>query len=194
MKFINYECEFINLNYPNLFYLFPFLSIIFIDFTLCLFFGKKVRWFQLHLIINIVILYLIIEDYFNYLIKFEESYIINDILFKLQPFNYLFLTFNYILSIHIYHFYINPNMSRLEIWHHLQFVLFGVLPCLFFIKSNIAVLWIFPGCSLPGALEYFSLILSKNNKISFLQQKNIASYLKIIFKISSYYNRKYLYF
>jgi len=59
----------------------------------------------------------------------------------------------------------------------------GVLPCIFFWKNNLINLWMFSGCGLPGAIDYFILSLVKNNILLSSNQKYISSIINNYFRL-----------
>jgi hypothetical protein len=145
----------------------PVIVIPTIDIILCRLFTKKARWFQLHSIINFIISYYCINDTIL-LFKSPIKNIVNN---KSDVIIY------YITLLHLYHLRIKLILSRIEIIHHILFVLLGVLPCIYYWNNNIISLWIISGCGIPGGIDYGLLTLVKHNKISSIRQKNISSVL-----------------
>ena len=47
----------------------PLISIPIVDQTLCLLFTKKTRWFQLHAVTNLIIVYTIWDDIIHFMYK-----------------------------------------------------------------------------------------------------------------------------
>ena len=65
----------------------------------------------------------------------------------------------------------------MDIFHHILFVGFGVVPAYNFFRNNLIKLISFSTCGLTGCIEYFMLSLVKHEKMSSLQQKYINSYI-----------------
>lgn len=145
----------------------PILTIPIVDIVLYKCFGKKARWFQLHSAINFIILYIISNDVYN---------IINDPYYNIKKIDTKMESY-FIILLHIYHFFIVDNLTSMDYFHHFLFIGFGVIPSLFFIKSNIVRLAWLPTCSLPGGIEYFTLSLVKHGKLDKITQKYINTYL-----------------
>tara|TARA_A100001015_G_C14990394_1_gene713616 strand:- start:663 stop:1325 length:663 start_codon:yes stop_codon:yes gene_type:complete len=152
----------------NIYY--PIISIPLIDFTLCKCFGNKARWFQLHSAINFLIVYIIKDDVYNLLYSPYK-------IFELKSYDDLY----YICYLHLYHILFFKN-SRMDYFHHIFFVFFGALPIYYFYNLNVIRLATFSGCGLPGAIEYFTLSLVKNNNLHSIRQKVIMSYIYNYFR------------
>lgn len=157
------------------------------DFILCFLFGKKARWFQLHGLVNLLIVNIIKNDVYNSII---QPYHVYELKYK-NDFEELY----YILYLHLYHMLFFKN-TMMDYFHHIVFVLFGTIPIYYFYNMNLIKLATFVGCGLPGAIEYFTLTLVKHNIITSLNQKifitNIYNYFRYPFSIFSisliYYN------
>ena len=143
----------------------PAITIPLLDFFLCYTISNRARWFQLHTAVNIIITCIIFGD-----VKIYFNELFNGIVEKTSNLDNYF-----ILVLHLYHFLFFKNLSKLDYIHHLIFVITGVVPCAFLFKTNISRLITFTGCGLPGIIEYGTLTLMKNNKISSLFQKKINS-------------------
>ena len=138
-------------------------SMPILDVGLCMLYGKKARWFQLHAAVNFIILTFIFEDVCNLLINpLNIRYLDNPI------------EIYYIVYLHLYHMLIFKN-TLMDYFHHIVFVLFGALPVYYFYNYNTIRLCTFVGCGLPGLIEYTTLSLVKNNKMSSLTQKSLIS-------------------
>jgi len=153
------------------------ISIPLLDLGLCLIYNKKARWFQLHAAVNFVILTIIYKDVFTLVVNpLKIRYIENPI------------EIYYIFYLHLYHMIIFKN-TLMDYFHHIVFVLFGALPVYYFYSYNIIRLSTFVGCGLPGLIEYTTLSLVKNEKMSSLTQKslisNIYNYFRYPFTIFS---------
>ena len=150
----------------------PLLVIPLSDFILINFFGKKGRWFQLHSLINFIITFQIKNDVLLFLINpLQGISLINNI----KP-------LIYISYLHSYHFFIK-KVYFIELFHHILFVFLGALPCIFLWNNNLISLWIFSGCGLPGAIDYFFLTLFKNDIINVNKQKQITAFINNYFRM-----------
>lgn len=161
---MNNSLESINSNFPETSSFFKILSVICItDFLLILAFGYKARWYQLHSIINLYVTILIFNEFIEIILN--------------PNFGYLLIKNHYpsyfIINLHLYHVLTFRNLSYCDYFHHILFVVFGVIPNVVFIKTNQFYLGYIPCSGIPGIIEYFILSLYKNNKISLLKQKYI---------------------
>ena len=145
----------------------PIIVIPGIDFLLCKMFGKKTRWFQLHSAINGIIVSIIWEDIVN---------IFTDPLQSIEVTKSNIDTY-FILFLHIYHFFIVNDLTIMDYFHHILFVGCGLLPTLLIKTTNIIRLAWLSTCGLPGCIEYFTLSLVKHDKMCYIRQKNIISYV-----------------
>ena len=145
----------------------PFIVIPLVDVLLCKIFGTKSRWFQLHSVINGVIVYIIWDDVISLLANPLSN--IRTIDSKIDSY--------FIMILHIYHAFIVERLSIMDSFHHLFFVGGGVIPSIVCYNSNLVRLAWFPTCGLPGCIEYFTLSLVKHNLISSLKQKRINAYI-----------------
>lgn len=150
------------------------LPIIFIfDKILISFFGKKARWFQLHVVCNLWVTYEIYDDViliyknpvigYKYLLDNKISYII--------------------LWLHIYHFLLFNNLKKIDYFHHILFVIFGIIPTIRFVNTNQIFLGYIACSGIPGAFEYFLLSLFKHNKITLYSLKEYIYYLYLFFRL-----------
>jgi hypothetical protein len=87
----------------------------------------------------------------------------------------------YILYLHFYHM-VFFNNTAMDYFHHIVFVLFGTLPIYYYYPVNVIRLATFSGCGLPGVIEYFTLSLVKHQKMKFLTQKTIMTYVYNYFR------------
>lgn len=142
-------------------------SIPLIDFFLTKTLGKTSRWFQLHAVVNIMIMFLVIPDTLEILIRPSLP------LPPQSPTVDMALTL--VGGCHMYHFAIE-TLTPLEIWHHVLFVAMGI-PALYYFQSQIIALILFTGCGFPGALEYTMLSLVKHNRIRSITQKRVNSWI-----------------
>ena len=153
------------------------ISLPLLDLGLCLVYNKKARWFQLHAAVNFVILTIIYKDVISLIDNpLNIRYIDNPI------------EIYYIFYLHIYHMMMFKN-TMMDYFHHVVFVLLGALPVYYFYNFNIIRLSTFVGCGLPGLIEYTTLSLVKNEKMSSVSQKilisNIYNYFRYPFTIFS---------
>ena len=141
----------------------PIIVIPTLDKILCKIFTDKARWFQLHSVVNMIIVGYIKDDVYRLLVSPLD-------IKRIDECEELY----YILYLHLYHSLFFKN-SMMDYFHHIVFVLFGTLPVYYYYNVNIIRLATFVGCGLPGAIEYCTLSLVKNNKITSLTQKTIMS-------------------
>tara|TARA_R110002072_G_scaffold244302_1_gene403636 strand:- start:6183 stop:6932 length:750 start_codon:yes stop_codon:yes gene_type:complete len=149
-----------------------FIIIFLSDKILCMFFGKKGRYYQLHSFINAIITYRILPDIKKFYINPINAYR----LLNTNLDSYL------IVSLHIYHMIISRTLNFIEIIHHLLFVALGVVPVIFYINSNQIYLGYIACAGIPGIFEYGILTLFKNNLISSYNQKYYTVYLYNYFR------------
>uniref|UniRef100_A0A6C0AXA6 TLC domain-containing protein n=1 Tax=viral metagenome TaxID=1070528 RepID=A0A6C0AXA6_9ZZZZ len=149
----------------------PLLSIPTIDLLLCRLFGTKSRWFQLHSAINGIITYIIWSDV--YLLVINPIKNINIMI--------SIMDYYYIVFLHIYHSLFFKN-TKMDYFHHIVFVAFGIIPIYIIYDKNIIRLTTFVGCGLPGCIEYLTLTFVKNNKLSQINQKRIMSFIYNYFR------------
>ena len=164
----------IDLTFTNLDpdFIFTIFIILTSDLILKNIFGKKSRYFQLHAFINLIVSYRIYPDILKFIINPSNSYRVLNNNFE----SYL------ILNLHVYHFFIVKSINLIEKIHHLLFVVLGVIPVIFYIKTNQIYLGYIACAGLPGVFEYTLLSLLKNEKISNEQQKFYTSYLYNYFR------------
>ena len=155
------------LSQSSLDFIIPFISIPTLDLILCKTFGQKSRWFQLHSLINGIIVYIIFDDIFGFFINPLSN--IREINSKID--NY------FIMFLHIYHLFIVNNLTFMDYFHHILFIGLGVAPAILFYNSNLVRLAWFPTCGLPGFTEYFMLALVKHGKLESIKQKRYNSYI-----------------
>lgn len=145
----------------------PTIFIPIIDLLLCSLFGTKARWFQLHSVINAVIVYIISED----IIKLYTNPIMNN--HKITS----TIDYNFIIVLHIYHLIISKNVTFMDYFHHILFVGGGCIPACLFYNNNLMRLSSFAGCGLTGSIEYLTLALVKHNRLESLTQKKFNAYI-----------------
>ena len=140
-------------------------GIRFTDKLLINLFGNKARWYQLHVVCNLVVTSIIIEDTIKlYRDPFNNYRILDN-----------HITSYIILCTHLYHILAFNNLNKMDYFHHILFVIFGVIPTIFYIKSD-QIYFGYIACSgLPGVVEYFLLSLYKNNLITKEKQKKITA-------------------
>ena len=145
----------------------PLISIPALDFMLCILFGIQTRWFQLHSVVNGIIVCIVYQDVISlYINPIANNGIMNS---KLDCY--------YIIFLHIYHLFISSNLTFMDYFHHGLFIGGGCIPAFLFFNSNLVRLASFAGCGLTGCVEYFTLALVKHNKLKSLTQKKISSYM-----------------
>ena len=144
-------------------------SIILADTILCYFFGSSARWFQLHSFINLLITIIIYPS----LIKIIDNPMSG---YKLLESHRASL---YVLFLHIYHICAFKNLGFYDYFHHILFIGLGVIPSLLYIEYNQIYLGYIACSGIPGVIEYGTLALYKNNKISLYNQKRICTFLYI---------------
>lgn len=145
----------------------PVITIPSIDLFLCLLFGAKARWFQLHSVINAVIVGIIYDD----VIKLYRNPLLNNHAITCK------LDMTYIMWLHLYHLLITKNITCMDYFHHIVFVGFGCLPAYLLYDNNLLRLGVFATCGFTGAIEYFSLALVKHGRLTLLAQKRFNSHL-----------------
>tara|TARA_B110001450_G_scaffold939_3_gene1075 strand:- start:2255 stop:3181 length:927 start_codon:yes stop_codon:yes gene_type:complete len=162
-----------------------FLYILFIIFCCdrCLvkIFGNKSRWFQLHSLINLIISVNIYPEFLNISTIHIEN-VNNNPYLKLTPLIKSYNSSFYIIALHLYHIIGFKNLTYYDYFHHILFVLCGVVPCFLYLETNQYVMAYIACAGIPGIFEYGSLSLYKNEKITILTQKKINSYLYIYFR------------
>ena len=144
-----------------------FVDIAIYDLFLVYIFGAKARWFQLHALINFLIVLIVAKDTY-YILKspinnYSENCNHHDTIF--------------VFSLHLYHMIMFNNVKTAEYIHHVIFIFCGVVPSYFLINSNILKLGYFSCCGLPGIVEYTTLALVKNNILESLDQKKYMIYV-----------------
>ena len=148
-------------------FIIPVISIPSIDVILCLLFGNKSRWFQLHCAINGIITCIIWQDVFE---------IVYNPLISIKTLNTQMDAY-FIIVLHIYHAIAFKQLSYMDYFHHILFVGTGVIPAILYYDFNLIKLAWFTACGLPGFIEYFSLSLVKHDKITSLTQKRVIAYV-----------------
>jgi len=145
------------------------------DLCLCILFTNKSRWFQLHSLINILILKDIIEDVYNLILDPVN-------IKKIENPQELY----YIVMLHLYHFLFFKN-TLMDYFHHSVFVLLGTIPVYYYYNYNLIRLATFAGCGLPGAIEYGLLSFVKHKRLTSFKNKiimsNIYNYLRYPFSV-----------
>ncbi len=153
--------------YINMIHQLLLSSIPFIDFFLTKTLGKTSRWFQLHAVVNLMIMYLVIPDTLEILIRPSLP------LPPRSPVVDMALTL--VCGCHMYHFVIE-TLTPMEIWHHVLFVAMSI-PAVYYFQSQIIAPVLFAGCGFPGAIEYTMLSLVKHKRIMSITQKRVSSWI-----------------
>ena len=146
-----------------------FFNIIGCDFSLCILFGLRGRWFQLHALINFIISIDILPSVIHIIRDPNSGYKLLD--------NHI--PSYYIACLHLYHILTFKNLNYYDYFHHILFVGLGVMPSIRWIKYNQILLGYIACSGIPGIIEYGTLALYKNNKITLLQQKELCSLVYI---------------
>ena len=87
------------------------------------------------------------------------------------------------VAMHFYHILISKNMGLYDWLHHIVFVGTGVLPGMLYVNSNQLYLHKIACIGIPGIIEYGSLTLYKNNKLTKINQKFINTILYVYFRL-----------
>ena len=162
MKIINHYIY----NEEVSFILFNQCFFIMSDAMLCLIFGFKARWYQLHVLGNTIVTLNIINATFN---LYRDPYNNYRLLGDQSP-SYI------ILSMHIHHI-LFFKLNLMDYFHHVLFVLLGIIPTIFWIKTN-QIYYGYIACSgITGVIEYTLLALMKNGKISQYKQKQLNAFI-----------------
>ena len=144
-----------------------FLQIYMADKLLKIIFGSKARWFQLHAVFNIITSYNVLNSVFNIIKNPETGY-------ELCKDNYNSLI---IICLHLYHLLVFKNLKFYDYFHHILFVCLGVCVDMKYVKYNQKNLAYVVASGIPGIIEYTTLSLYKNDKITLKNQKAINSYI-----------------
>ncbi len=143
------------------------------DIILCLLFSNKARYYQLHSVTNSIILINIIPDLTEIFNDPENGYrLLNN-----HYASYL------ILALHIYHVISFKQLTYYDYFHHILFVLFGVVPVIFYVNYNQIYLGYLACSGIPGIIEYTTISLYKNNKLSLLKEKEILTNVYIYIRL-----------
>jgi len=144
----------------------PLITIPIIDLILCLIFGTLSRWFQLHSVINAIIVSIIYKDIIELYINPLNNKLVDT---KLDCY--------YVIFLHIYHLFISKQLSFMDYFHHIIFIGFGCGPAFLTYNNNLMRLSLFASCGFTGAIEYFTLALVKHKKLNVLIQKKLNAYM-----------------
>ena len=155
-----------------LLFLINFIKLFFLDLLLCNLIGRKARWYQLHCITNLIISIDILPSCINIIINPKEGYIVD-----VYDYNN-----NLVIVMHLYHILIN-KLNNVDKFHHILFVLLGVLPGDLLISSNQLYLHKIVCSGIPGVIKYGLLTLYKNDKISKINQKYLNTLLYVFFRM-----------
>ena len=156
--------------YPNCYeFLMCTTHIILGDILLLLLFRSKGRWFQLHALVNLIIVINILPELIN---------IINHQIYS----NINYIPSYYILILHIYHVLTFNNLKLIDYFHHILFVGFGIIPNILITQSNQSCLAYIACMGIPGIIEYSSLALYKNNYINLLDQRKLIAFIYNYFR------------
>ena len=148
-----------------------FVFICFMDFISVKFTGQIARWFKLHFIINCVVCYLSFNETFEILNNPYKSEM------NSENTNSLWLVF----FLHMYHM-LYFKIKRIDYIHHI-FSVFLCTPIAYSLNIKLMSLHYFIGNGLPGGIDYFLLILVKNNIIDSLTEKYYNAWINTFIRI-----------
>tara|TARA_Y100000389_G_C17469242_1_gene528708 strand:+ start:3068 stop:3745 length:678 start_codon:yes stop_codon:yes gene_type:complete len=154
-----------------------FTSLYLYDYSLIEIFTNKARWYQLHFIINSIVVINILSKVLKILYDPINNYEIID---KKDTSNYLS---NLHVCLHLYHLLFFKKLNFWDYFHHIIFTLLGIIPGILFINSNQLFLHKISCGGIPGIIEYSSLVLYKHNKITKYSQKKLNTFLYIFFRL-----------
>ena len=134
----------------------PIIVIPSCDILLIGLLGNRARWFQLHAVTNFMITCIIMSDCIQLFLNPHKAI----------KYNNSHLDSYYVLILHIYHILTFKKLKIGEIMHHIIYVLFGVVPSIYYSTCNSNKIGYLACCGIPGIIEYSSLTLVKHNKIN----------------------------
>jgi len=149
------------------------INIFIYDKVLCLCLGKEGRWYQLHCLINFLITINILPSIIEIITDPINGYKL------IENNNHN----NMVISLHIYHVLTFKNLNYVDYLHHLIFVGLGVIPGMLYINSNQLYLHKIACSGIPGIIEYGTLTLYKNNRLSKRNQKYINTLLYVFIRL-----------
>tara|TARA_Y100001970_G_scaffold293717_1_gene442595 strand:- start:822 stop:1478 length:657 start_codon:yes stop_codon:yes gene_type:complete len=161
-------CEIINELLKN--YL---INLLIYDNVLCICLGTRGRWYQLHCLINFLITINILPSIIEIITDPINGYKL------IENNNHN----NMVISLHIYHLLAFKNLNYIDYLHHLIFVGLGVIPGMLYINSNQLYLHKIACSGIPGIIEYGTLTLYKNNRLSKRNQKYINTLLYVFIRL-----------
>ena len=144
-----------------------YFIIFSLDFLLCLILSNKARWFQLHAIINFMILFLIKDDILTIIDNPINS--LNSVANRTPGY--------YAIILHIYHIIHFKNLKLIDYYHHFISAFIAGIPAHLYWGDPLISLWYFFACGLPGGIEYILLVFQKHEYINKLYLKTISSFL-----------------
>ena len=109
-----------------------FLGFIkFLDYLLCFMFGKKSRWFQLHALVNTIIVILVYKDTINLFLNPLTSL---NLVVRKEP--------GILCSaLHVYHIIVFDNLTIIDYSHHILSVFLAGIPAIFFWDNPLISAW-----------------------------------------------------
>lgn len=134
---------------------------------------EKTRWFLLHSISNIIVLYYIWDEFWIGLYDFTKIYS------ELTDNK----AYGIVIALHIYHI-ILYSISEEDKFHHLWFAIGGALFTIMiqpYIGTSMALITL---NGIPGAIDYFLLVLVRLKYINKLVEKKINAQLNLWFRMS----------
>ena len=133
----------------------------------------KTRWFLLHSIINIIVVYYIWDEFWYGMFNLMEMYN------KLTNNN----AYGVMIALHIYHMIAFP-VSNEDIFHHVWFAIGGALLTVAiqpYIATSMALITL---NGVPGAIDYALLVLVRIGIIDKIVEKRVNGKLNLWFRMS----------
>jgi hypothetical protein len=132
--------------------------------------NKSARWFLLHSIINVFIIYDTLPDLITCYKNPTECY-------KME-WNYKSKSaYYYALTLHLYHILFFKLKSSDYLHHFFMVSICGTLCyCLRSILSSVGLFFL---SGLPGSISYFLLYLVKIDRLKIITEKNVSKYLSL---------------
>jgi len=141
---------------------------------------NKELWFQMHSIVNFIIVYLSYGDVYDCLVNPNYS---------IKPCSNL-LAGSFALMLHVYHSY-SYRLTHIDRLHHGISVFLATPLCILYQTKGISMYYFF-GTGLPGGIDYLLLSLVKQGKLGALNEKKINSYLNTFIRIPGLVLTSYL--
>jgi hypothetical protein len=136
-------------------------------------FTNTARWFLLHSIVNMIVVYYAVDDVKLCIQNSGECYKMPWNENSIKVYNYAFL-------LHIYHC-VFFKLTKDDIVHHTLMV--GICGTLcYLLQSILSSLALFFLSGLPGGIDYFLLYLVKKNRLKSIVEKNMYTILSAYFR------------